>query len=169
MTSSFSPVHTRGRGGKSKESLQLRLWNLNSTSNSPVTPLRLSCQREAETSASVNNHWKARDKGNDFNTNVISANQHFVSTLSMYFSMQIFKLIPAPVAPPERPGEFARRLSPHENNKPAFWKPGARFWKDAPSVTVFTRIRVDSRPSGRKKPLFSNKTDTCGQGLTFQF
>ena len=42
------------RGGKMNESLQLRLWNFNSTSNSPVAPRRLSCQisanqREEET------------------------------------------------------------------------------------------------------------------------
>ena len=48
-------------GGKRNENLQLRLWNLNSTSNSPVAPRRLSCQisanqREAETSANVNKH-----------------------------------------------------------------------------------------------------------------
>jgi len=48
-------------GRKRKESLQLRFWNLNSSSNSPVAPRWLSCQ--------------------------ISANQHFAST----FSMQIFK------------------------------------------------------------------------------
>ena len=80
------------RGGKRKENLQLRLWNLNSTSNSPVAPRRLSCQisanqREAETSANVNKHWKTRAKGNDIITNVISANQHFASN----FSKQIFK------------------------------------------------------------------------------
>ena len=72
-------------GGKSKESLQLRLWNLNSTSNSPVAPRRLSCQisanqREAETSAIVNKHWKTCAKGNGLITNVISANRHFAST-----------------------------------------------------------------------------------------
>ena len=33
-----------GGGGERKERLQLRLWNLNSTSNSPVAPCRLSCQ-----------------------------------------------------------------------------------------------------------------------------
>ena len=52
------------RGGKRKESLQLRLWNLNCASNSPVAPPRLSCQisanqvnqREAETSANINKH-----------------------------------------------------------------------------------------------------------------
>ena len=76
-----------GRGGKRKESLQLPLWNLNSTSNSPVAPRRLSCQifanqREAETSAIVNKHWKTRAKGNGVITNVISANQHFASTYS---------------------------------------------------------------------------------------
>ena len=46
---------------KRKESLQLSLWNLNSTSNSPVAPRRLSFQisanqREAETSTNVNKH-----------------------------------------------------------------------------------------------------------------
>ena len=61
-----------------KESLQLRFWNLNSTSNSPVAPRRLSCQistnqREAETSANVNKHWKTRGKGNDVIINVIFA------------------------------------------------------------------------------------------------
>ena len=95
MLSSATNVSLRAsslwrRGGK--ESLQLRLWNLNSTSNSPVAPRRLSFQifanqREAKTSANVNKHWKTRAKGNDVITNAISANQHFAST----FSMQIFK------------------------------------------------------------------------------
>ena len=72
------------QGGKIKESLQLRLWNLNSTSNSHVAPRRMSCeisanQQKVET--------KKRAKGNDVIINVISANQHFSST----FSMQIFK------------------------------------------------------------------------------
>ena len=72
------------QGGKIKESLQLRLRNLNSTSNSPVAPRRMSCQifanqQKVET--------KKRAKGNDVIINVISANQHFSST----FSMQIFK------------------------------------------------------------------------------
>ena len=45
-------------GGKRQESLQLRLWNLNAASNSPVAPPRMSRQisanqREAETSANV--------------------------------------------------------------------------------------------------------------------
>ena len=43
------------------EALQLHLWDLNFTSNSPVAPRRLSRQisanqREAEMSASVNKH-----------------------------------------------------------------------------------------------------------------
>ena len=81
------------QGGKRKEGLQLRLWNLNSTSNSPVAPRWLSCQisanhREAETSANVNKHWKTRAKGNDVTIYVISSNHHFAST----FSMQIFQL-----------------------------------------------------------------------------
>ena len=57
----------------------------NSTSNSPVSPLLLSCQisanqHEAEMSTTVNKHWKTHAKGNDIITNVISANQHFAST-----------------------------------------------------------------------------------------
>ena len=52
-----------GGSGKRKESLQLRLWNLNYASNSPVVPRRLSCQfsankYEAETSANEGKHWK---------------------------------------------------------------------------------------------------------------
>ena len=62
--------------GKRKDSSQLSLWNLNSTPNSPVAPVGLSCQispnqRKAEMSANVNKHWKTRAKGNDI-TNVIS-------------------------------------------------------------------------------------------------
>ena len=46
-------------GGKRKENLQQRLWNLNSASNSLVAPRRRSCQisanqREVETSANKN-------------------------------------------------------------------------------------------------------------------
>ena len=68
-----------------KESLQLRFWNLNSTSNSPVAPRRLSCQistnqREAETSANVNKHWKTRGKGNDVIINVIFADIQLSAT-----------------------------------------------------------------------------------------
>ena len=48
-------------GGEKKECLQLRLWNLNSTSNSPVAPHGLSCQisanqHEVEMSTNVNKH-----------------------------------------------------------------------------------------------------------------
>ena len=69
------------RGGKRKEALELPLWNLNSTLNSPVAPRQLSSQisanqREGETSANANKHWKA----NDVIPNVIFANQHFAST-----------------------------------------------------------------------------------------
>ena len=77
---------------KQGELLQLLLWNLNSTSNSPVAPRQLSCQisanqRKAEMSGSVNKHRKTRTKGNVIITNVISTDQHF----SLTFSMQIFK------------------------------------------------------------------------------
>ena len=79
-------------GRKSKESLQLHLWNLNSTSSFPVAPNQLSCQisaneHEAVKSTHVNKHCKKHAKGNDIITNVISANKHFAST----FLMQIFK------------------------------------------------------------------------------
>ena len=110
-----------GAGKERKGGLQIRLWNLNSTSISLVAPRRRSCQikaeqREAETSANENKHWKTSAKSNDVITNVISANQHFLLT----FSMQIFKFyrrccklspflsFPAPL--PERHRELARRL-----------------------------------------------------------
>ena len=88
-----SPSHSdSGAGKQRKEGLQLRLWNLNSSSISPVAPRRRGCQitaeqLEAETSANVNKHRKSSAKGNDVINNVISANQHFAST----FAMQIFK------------------------------------------------------------------------------
>ena len=71
----------------------LCLWNLNSTSNTPVTPRRLSCQFsanqcKAESSANVHKHRNETcAKGHDIITRVISANQHFAPT----FSMPIFK------------------------------------------------------------------------------
>ena len=50
-----------------KESLQIRLWNLNFTSNAPVAPRRLSCpisanQREAKRSADVKKKKKNIEK-----------------------------------------------------------------------------------------------------------
>ena len=50
-----------GREYNRKESLQLYLWNFNSTSNSLVAPHRLSSQistkqHKAETSVNTNNH-----------------------------------------------------------------------------------------------------------------
>ena len=81
------------RGGKRKEILQLLvcLWNLNSTSSSPVAPCRLSCQisanqREVETSTNVNKYWKTHTKDNDLVTNVIFANQQFSSTFWCRYS-----------------------------------------------------------------------------------
>ena len=60
---SSSLGHSGGGAGKGEVSLQLHLWNLNSASNSPMAPRRLSCQistnqHEVETSAHVNIHWK---------------------------------------------------------------------------------------------------------------
>ena len=118
------------RGGKRKESLQPRLWDLNSTSNSPVASSRLSCQfsgnqREAKTSANVTKHWKTRAKGNDVITNVISANQHFASTISM----QIFKFqrrsCKLSFLFPSRPRELARRLT---RGKLKFWTLHQKQW-----------------------------------------
>ena len=102
------------QGGKRKESLQLHLQNLHSTSNSPVAPPQLSCQisanqREAEMSVNVKkNIEKHVPLGNDVITNVISANQRFALT----FLVQIFKfqrcscklpfLFPSPPPQPQR-------------------------------------------------------------------
>ena len=101
------------RGRKRKERMQLRLWNLNSVSNSPLAPCRLSCQvsayqQEAETSANVKKHGKPRPEGNDVIINVISANQHFALTFSIQRSCYLSFLSPAP--PPECAGELACRL-----------------------------------------------------------
>ena len=91
LNGSYCKQALRGALGAGREKkgacLQLRLWNLNSNSNSPVAPRWLSCQifanqREAETNAIVNKHGKTRAKGNGIITNVIYANQHFASTYS---------------------------------------------------------------------------------------
>ena len=106
------------QGSKRKESLQLRLWNLNPSFNSPVDHCRLSCQISAYSAKGKRARMKTNiekcAKGNDVITNVITANQHFASS----FSMQIFKFrrrshklyffFPAP--PPESRGDLARRL-----------------------------------------------------------
>ena len=47
-------------GGKRKESLQLCLWNLNSTSNCHVVPRRLSCQISANQSARSRNQRECK-------------------------------------------------------------------------------------------------------------
>ena len=44
LLASSAPGLFCGGGEERKERLQLRLWNLNSTSNSPVAPCRMSCQ-----------------------------------------------------------------------------------------------------------------------------
>ena len=54
-----------GRTEKGRRACNYGLWNLKCTSNSPVTPLRLSCQisanqHEAETIADANKYWKTR-------------------------------------------------------------------------------------------------------------
>ena len=81
------------RGGKRKEILQLHvcLWNLNSTSSSPMAPRQLSCQisdnqGEAEMSTNVNKYWKTHTKDNDIVTDDIFANQHFSSTFWCRYS-----------------------------------------------------------------------------------
>ena len=64
LNASSWPLWMRGR--KRKESLRLRLWNLNSTSNSPVVAHLLSCQispisaKLKRTQMHVNKHWKTR-------------------------------------------------------------------------------------------------------------
>ena len=84
------------QGRNRKESLQLRHWNLFPppiprwlTIDWAVEFPSISAKRKrAWIQTITEKHMKARAKGNDFITNVISANQHFTST----FSMQIFKL-----------------------------------------------------------------------------
>ena len=106
------------QGGERKESLQLRLWNLNSISNSPVAPRRLSRQisankREPETSANVNKHWKTSAKGNDVITNVISENQHFAPTFRCGHSNSrdvVASSSSFTAQPPERSEKLAYRL-----------------------------------------------------------
>ena len=96
-------------------------WNLNSTSNSPVAPRRLSCQisanhGETERRANIDKHWKAFAKGHDVITNVISTNQHFAST---FFDAEtkLQALLPFPASPPERPGELARAMERNVNEE----------------------------------------------------
>ena len=72
------------RGEKRNESLQLRLWNLNSRpkfpNGSPSTELSDFCK----SAQSGNKCEKKHVKGNDIISNVISANQHFALTFSMH-------------------------------------------------------------------------------------
>ena len=73
-----------------------------------MAPGQLSCQisinqHEAEMRVNVNKHRKTRAMGNDIITYVISANQHFASTL-------LQALPPFPTPPPEHPEELARKL-----------------------------------------------------------
>ena len=77
------------------------------------SPRRLSCQFfanqwEAETS------WNVHvPRGNNVITNVISANQHFVSTLSMQifkFQRRIASSPSLSSPPPEQPGQLARGM-----------------------------------------------------------
>ena len=112
------------RGWKRKEILHLCLWNLNSTSNSPVASRRLSCQislnqHEVETSTNVNKYWKTHTKDNDV-TNVIFANQHFSSTFWCRYSNSRDVVASSPSfshLPPECSGELAHRLEYHRHSQ----------------------------------------------------
>ena len=74
-----SPGRSGSGAGKGRRACNyISLWNLNSTSNSPVAPCRLSCQisanqRKVKTSVNVNKHLKPLAKGNDVITNVIQS------------------------------------------------------------------------------------------------
>ena len=126
------------RNRKRKESLQIRLWNLNSTSKSPLGPGQLNCQisanqREAETSANVTNI--ERHVPNDVISNVISANQHFASKYIQSPQTQLQALLPFLAPPPERPGELARRQTMQGHFK----------IKRSNSTARTVRILVDTR------------------------
>ena len=127
------------QGGKIKESLQLRLWNLNSTSNSPVAPRRMSCQISANQQKV---ETKKRAKGNDVIINVISANQHFSST----FSMQIFK--------------FQKRSC----NLPFLFPPRATAHRRAGSQAITIRqgkAVFDTSFNTKKKKTHTHTTKSC--------
>ena len=125
------------QGRKRKERLQLRLWDLKSTYNSPVTPRQLSCQisanqRKVEMSANVNKHWITHD----IITNVISTNQRFALT----FSMQLFKF-------QRRSCKLSFLFPPRCQSDPESLLPG---------YTVATS--PDALPLSYRRPLVANAT-----------
>ena len=110
-------ANSPGRSGgwrEKKESLPLRLWNLNSTFNSPVAPRRLSCQisvnqLEAETSAIVNKHWKHVPRV--MASLLMSSPPISISHRLIHFpETKLQALLLFAAQPPERPEELARRL-----------------------------------------------------------
>ena len=56
---------------------------MNEQANDPTNQRMNEQIGERTKSSNVNKYWKTRAKGNDVITNVISANQHFASTVSM--------------------------------------------------------------------------------------
>ena len=159
MTKQYLASKHSGRSGCGAEKgRRVCKYVLNSTSQSPVGSGRLSCQisanqREAETSANVNKHWKTRAKGNDVITNVISANQHFASKkFNAYIQIpqtQLQTLLPFLAPPPERPAELAHRQTKQGHLKIKRTNSTARTAR----IFVDTRVCVCWTVSGKKNML----------------
>ena len=100
------------RGEKRNESLQLRLWNLNSAPNSPMAPLRLSCQisanqRKVETNAKKN-MWRVMTSFLMLSPPISISLWLFRCTYSN--SRDVVESSPA-LPPPQRPRDLARKLA----------------------------------------------------------
>ena len=122
-----------GREKEGELTTTVHLWNLNSTSNSPEAPCRLSCQisnnqHKVDTSTNgkalvsafpkrvtnVNKHWKAHAKGNDIITDVLMSSppisvshQFFQCRYSGIPETELQALLPFPSRLLECPGELA--------------------------------------------------------------
>ena len=100
------------RGEKRNESLQLRLWNLNSAPNSPMAPLRLSCQISAnqhkvETNAKKN-MWRVMTSFLMLSPPISISHWLFRCTYSN--SRDVVESSPS-LPPPQRPRDLARKLA----------------------------------------------------------
>ena len=131
-------------GQERKESLQLRLWNLNSTSKSPVGPGRLSCQisanqREERTISNVTNIERhvLRVMTSLLRSSPPISTSHRKSSMHMFKipQTQLQALLPFPAPPPERPGELASRQTKQGHSK----------IKRSNSTARTVRILVDTR------------------------
>ena len=167
-------------GWKRKESLQLRPWNLNSTSNSPVVPRRLSRQISANQSArsrnqreckqTLKNTWK---HATWVMTSLLMSsppisNLHrlFRCRYSNYRDVASSPSFSAP--PPECPGELARRLWHRRMERKNPSTPNSRthnllFSSPDALPSSYRRLRGGPRGGGGREglgpPLFLDQTE----------